>query len=239
MKRILIAALALLMVIAMCACGNNTEAQKATPDTKPVQDAGAHIESLIDTEKFTRESGNGYTARWVSKDNATADFSDVLTLDKDDITIGKTTFADIAKLGFEIDKNAPESVAKGKSIEIPITRDNQSCSLFTGVNTTDKAVKLADMTVGGFYITPDSYAHYSYNGTNENSTLEEILSQDGMPVHNIDITVRGNTTLEYLTYNKESTIGDTPLKVTMNIGAVLNGDTSKISYIHYTSETVK
>ena len=238
MKRILIAALALLMVISMCACGNS-EANIATPDSKPVQDAGEHIESLIDTEKYTRESGNGYTARWVNKDNASADFSDVLTLDKDEITIGKTTFADISKLGFEIDKNAPESVAKGKSIEIPISRDGQSCSLFTSENTTDKAVKVADMTVGGFYITPDSYAHYSYNGTNENSTLEEILSQEGMPVHNIDITVRGNTTLEYLTYYKESTAGDTPLKVTMNIGAVLNGDTSKVSYIHYASETVK
>ena len=239
MKRILIAALALLMVISMCACGNNSEAQKATADTKPVIDAGQHIESLIDADKYTRESGNGYTARWVSKDNATADFSDVLTLDKDEITIGKTTFADISKLGFEIDKNAPESIPIGKSVEIPIVRDDQSCSLFTSVNTTDKAVKLADITVGGFYITPDAYAHFSYNGATESSTLEDILSQEGMPVHNIDVTVRGNTTLEYLTYNKESSIGDTPLKVTMNIGAVLNGDTSKISYIHYLSETVK
>lgn len=239
MKRILIAALALLMVISMCACGNNSDAKKATPDSKPVQDAGEHIESLIDTEKFTRESGNGYTARWVSNDNATANFSDVLTLDKDEITIGKTTFADIAKLGFEIDKNAPESIPIGKSVEIPITRDNQSCSLFTSENTTDKAVKLADMTVGGFYVTPDAYAHFSYNGANENSTLEEILSQEGMPVHSIDVNVRGNTTLEYLTYKKDSSIGDTPLKVSMNIGAILNGDTSKISYIHYISETVK
>ena len=234
MKKILIAAMALLLILSLCGCG---ESDSATPDSKPLADADEHIEEYIDTDKYQRKQGDDkHSTHWENKENESADFSDVLTLDKDDITIGKTTFADLVKLGFEIDKKAPETVEPEKSVEIPISRGDEHCSLFTSKNKTTSAVKVTDMTVGGFYITSNSYAHYSYNGINENTTLEEVLAIEDMPVHAIDVAVRGSSTLEYLTYNKESTAGDITLKVTLNIGAVYDGKTSKISYIHYISE---
>ena len=233
MKRLLIAVLALIMIASLCACGSNSDSTAdQTVNTETFDKSYEYVGTLVSGDDFTATTDeSGLSANWSNKDpDHSVDYPDVVELKDQTVNIGKDKVSDLKDKGFTLNTTENETVAPGKMIEVPVTIDEQNCTLYTEVNTSDEAVAIEDMTVGGFYVACDTFSPFSYNGLSEKSTLEDIMNQEGMEPNYVDMTTHGGTTLVYVRYNK--VLPDDKVK-TLIIGASYDGNDSKLIYVQY------
>ena len=228
MKKLLIATLALILVFSLCACGEKPVI------TEYLEKTTSYIDTLIEADKFTEEKDTEkLVTKWTATEEKSADLPDVLTLDGEKITLGKTTVAELKEMGFKTAEKTPETVEAGKNAELSVNRNEQYCSVFTEVNDSDKAVKVDDLAITGFYVTGATFSPFDYNGITDESTLEEVMKID-MPIRSITLSTHGSDSLIYIAY-KRSASGDKPA-ATLTVGAEYNDNTSKLFSLQFNTE---
>lgn len=228
MKKLLIIALALTLVFSLCACGEEPV------KTEYLERTTSYIDTLIDSDKFTEEKDlNKLVTKWTAAEDVSADLPDVLKLDGETITLGKTTVAELKEMGFKADAKTPETVEAGKNAEVSVNRNEQYCSVFTEVNDSDKAAKVDDLAITGFYVTGATFSPFDYNGITDKSTLEDLLSID-LPISTINLSTHGSDSLIYITYKRAASDGKSA--ATLTAGAEYNANTTKLFSLQFTAE---
>ena len=214
--RILIAAFA----ASLLACGgtNDSEKDASVPaaDTAEAGDirshfekASAYVESLIDTtgmEVLTDEEDSEFLCRtWMyEKFISLPEIGREVTVDGKTIVIGETKVRDLPELGFEVAKFADE-LGPYEATSVSLQKGRKTFILSPQTNDTDRTLPLDDLPIFSFSATySEDVIPFSYYGTDERTTLEDLIARWGIPNSSIRVTADSYGTYIELSYQSET-----------------------------------
>lgn len=262
MKRLLALALAVMLVVSLCACKNGKEnsdtstkdsaAAVGQPDPAQIrenyQKAVSYIERIIDVSKMqsSEENEEGsdapYKYWYLSEPMDSVELSRDILIDGEKITFGTTTVNDLKSTKFTVETSG-EKIPENQALSVRLIKGEQDCNLYTGYNYSGKEIpaeKVGDEAICEGIFNVSEYAlPFDFSGIKPDSSFEDIVKILGTPNSTLQVSCNGAEVMIYVGYsNSEGKDGSIQNMIFANLSYNADDDTSSISTIQYFRRTI-